>query len=93
MASNAPYQTLEFTEVFLEDLISQNFNGSDRRRFIRALRLLDLDERHSSLRTHELQGPLAGVWLASASDQLRLTFQRLPGGRKVMLTCSRHYAR
>jgi mRNA-degrading endonuclease YafQ of YafQ-DinJ toxin-antitoxin module len=93
VASQAPYQTLEFTEVFLEDLVSQNFSAADRRRFIHALRLLDVEERHPSLRVHELQGPLAGVWSVSASDQLRMTFERLPHGRKLLLTCSRHDAR
>ena len=92
MAGDAPYVSLEFTEVFLEDLISQNFSTSDRRRFIRALRLLDSDERHPSLRVHELQGSLVGIWSASVSDQLRMTFERQSNGRKIMLTCSRHYA-
>lgn len=93
MASRHRYQTLEFTDIFLEDLVSQDFTTSDRRRFIRALRLLDTDERHPSLRVHELQGPLAGVWSASVSDQLRMSFERLAGGRKLTLTCSRHYQR
>jgi hypothetical protein len=41
---------------------------------------------------HELQGDMAGAWSASASDELRMTFLRAAGGRKLMLTCSRHYA-
>ena len=65
----------------------------DRRRFVRGLRLLDENERHPSLRVHQLEGELAWTWSASASDELRLTFLRLPGGRKRLLTCSRHYAR
>jgi mRNA-degrading endonuclease YafQ of YafQ-DinJ toxin-antitoxin module len=93
VASRHRYQALEFTEVFLEDLVSQDFSTADRRRFVRALRLLDADDKHPSLRVHELQGPLAGIWSASASDQLRMTFERLAGGRKLMLTCSRHYQR
>ena len=93
MASRYQYHTLEFTEIFLEDLVSQDFNPADRRGFIRALRLLDTNEKHPSLRVHELQEPLAGVWSASPPDQLRLTFERLVGGNKLMLTCSRHYER
>jgi hypothetical protein len=85
------YSSLEFTEVFFDDFAG--FSGGDRRRFLRALRLLDGNERHRSLRVHDLQGPLAGVWPASASDDLRITFERLHGGRKLLLTCSRHYQR
>ncbi|MBU6423018.1 MAG: hypothetical protein KGJ98_11785 [Chloroflexota bacterium] len=44
------------------------------------------------LRVHELHGDLAGIWSASASDDLRLLFVRVAGGRKVLLSCSRHYA-
>jgi mRNA-degrading endonuclease YafQ of YafQ-DinJ toxin-antitoxin module len=42
--------------------------------------------------SHELRGDLAGVWSASASKELRITFERIPGGRKRLLTCSHHYA-
>jgi mRNA-degrading endonuclease YafQ of YafQ-DinJ toxin-antitoxin module len=55
--------------------------------------LLDSNERHPSLRVHQLQGDQAGVWSASASDELRLTFERLSEGRKLLLRCSRHYQR
>ena len=58
-----------------------------------ALRLLDSDERHPSLRVHQLQGDLTGLWSASASDVLRLTFVRTAQGRKTMVSCSRHYDR
>ena len=61
-------------------------------RFVRALGVLDGNERTPSLRVHELQGDMAGTWSASASDELRMTFLRAAGGRKLMLTCSRHYA-
>ncbi len=55
------------------------------------MRLLDEDERHPSLRVHELRGGLEGTWSASASDALRITFLRAEGGRKILLRCSRHY--
>lgn len=92
MSRGGRYQTLEFAESFLQDLVGRRFSASDRQRIIRALRLLDTNERHLSLRVHELRGPLVGVWSASASDELRLTFSRIGEGRKVLLTCSRHYA-
>jgi mRNA-degrading endonuclease YafQ of YafQ-DinJ toxin-antitoxin module len=55
--------------------------------------LLDHDEKHPSLRVHQLAGDLAGLWSASASDSLRLTFVRTDQGRKTMVSCSRHYDR
>lgn len=67
------------------------FQKADQRRFIRALELLDENERHPSLRIHELQGDLAGVWSASASEQLRIEFVRAAAGVKLLVRCSRHY--
>lgn len=65
---------------------------ADQRRFIKALTLLDNDEKHPSLRVHQLSGDLAGMWSASASDELRILFIRA-GARKILGECSRHYAR
>ena len=93
MADGYRYQTLRFTEVFLEDFAGREFSAGDRRRFLQALRLLDTNERHPSLRVHELQGKLKGVWSVSASDALRMTFERLEDGQKLLLTGSRHYQR
>lgn len=87
------YRTLEITPEFLGSFGSRDFNYTDRQRFLRALRLLDTDERHPSLRAHALKGDLEGFWSASASDELRMTFERLPHGRKRIHTCSRHYDR
>jgi mRNA-degrading endonuclease YafQ of YafQ-DinJ toxin-antitoxin module len=87
------YRTLDFTPDFLADLVGPNFTDRDRRRVVRALGLLDENERHPSLRVHQLEGELAGTWSASASDDLRMTFLRTSGGRKLLLNCSRHYAR
>jgi len=89
--SGAAYQSLEFSEEFFDSYASRDFSSSERGLLKKALRLLDRNERHPSLRVHELRGPLAGVWSASASDALRLTFERTEGGRKRLLTCSRHY--
>lgn len=55
------------------------------------MRLLSQDERHPSLRVHELGGEMEGIWSASASDALRITFMRLDG-RRVLLRVSRHYS-
>ena len=91
MAGDATYRTLEFTETFLATYASRDFSDADRRAFRKALRLLDENEQHPSLRVHRLQGDRAGSWPASASDALRMTFERSSEGRKRMLTCSRHY--
>jgi mRNA-degrading endonuclease YafQ of YafQ-DinJ toxin-antitoxin module len=87
------YRTLVFTSEFVESFASRDFSYADRRRFQRALLLLDTNERHPSLRVHELSGDLSGWWSASASDVLRITFERLPDGRKRLGVCSRHYDR
>jgi mRNA-degrading endonuclease YafQ of YafQ-DinJ toxin-antitoxin module len=86
------YQTLSFTETFLETFIGKDFTGNERKRLLKALRLLEDNERHPSLRVHELRGDLTGVWSASASKELRICFERIPDGRKRLLTCSHHYA-
>jgi len=87
------YTTLIFTDTLFTTLMGNDFSATERRRFVRALQLLDTDERHPSLRVHQLRGEQAGTWSASASDELRITFERLPEGKKRLLVCSRHYAR
>lgn len=87
------YGTLDFTDTFLRSFASRDFTASDRKAFLKALRLLDADERHPSLRVHQLEGDREGAWSASATDVLRVTFERFADGRKRMLTCSRHYDR
>ena len=86
-----PFRSVQLDLEFLESF--SGFERGDRRRFLRALHLLDENERHPSLRVHALEGDLAGQWSASASDVLRITFRRLPNGRKLVLRCSRHYDR
>ena len=87
------YASLDITASFLESFADRGFSAADRAALLKALRLLDDDERHPSLRVHQLLGDRDGSWSASASESLRMTFERLPGGRKRMLTCSRHYDR
>jgi mRNA-degrading endonuclease YafQ of YafQ-DinJ toxin-antitoxin module len=87
-----PFRNLNFTETFLSSFGSRTFTTADRAAIRKALRLLDANERHPSLRVHGLQGDLAGLWSVSASASLRLTFIRAEQGRKTMLTCTKHYA-
>lgn len=87
------YRTLDFTATFLETFASRDFTAADRRAILKALRLLDNDEKHPSLRVHKLEGDREGSWAASASASLRLTFERHEGGRMRLLTCSKHYDR
>ena len=91
MSGGHTYPTLVFTDTLFTTLMSNAFSAPERRRLVRALQLLDTDERHPSLRVHHLRGDQAGIWSASASDELRITFERLPDGKKRMLTCSRQY--
>jgi hypothetical protein len=88
-----PFQSLDFTDTFLETFGSKDFTAAERKAVRKALRLLDSDERHPSLRVHQLQGDLTGLWSASASEVLRLTFVRTSHGRKTLVSCSRHYDR
>lgn len=87
------YRFLDFTETFLTTFASRDFSVAERRLILKALRLLDENERHPSLRVHQLHGDREGSWSASASAELRVTFERHAGGRKRLLTCSHHYAR
>ena len=88
-----PYKAIDFTETFLISFANRDFSPTDRKLFLKALRLLDEDERYPSLRVHRLAGDREGSWSVSASKELRMTFERLPGGGRRMLTCSRHYDR
>ena len=68
----ADYTTLELTADFLESLVSGDFTLREQQRFVRALKVLDTNEQHPSLRVHQLKGKEAGVWSASAPDELRI---------------------
>lgn len=80
---------MDVTLAFLDSLIG--FPRSDQRRFLKAVRLLNEDEKHPSLRVHELSADLTGLWSASASDDLRIIFVRTAAGRKTLLRCTRHH--
>ncbi len=85
------YETVIFTPEFLQTFADKAFSHAERQRFLRALDILDENEKHPSLRVHQLQGNLQGQWSASASDALRITFERVDGGKKRLVACSRHY--
>ena len=85
------YATLVFTSEFMDDLVTTKFSETDQQRIVRALKLLDMNEQHPSLRVHQLKGNLDHVWSVSASTVLRITFERLDGGKKRLLRCTRHY--
>jgi mRNA-degrading endonuclease YafQ of YafQ-DinJ toxin-antitoxin module len=91
MSGTEPYSSLELTRTFLETLCSREFSVAERRQFLNALDLLDTNERHPSLRVHQLRGELTGAWSASASRSLRITFERRPSGIKRLIACTRHY--
>ena len=83
------FQTLDFTPEFLEALV--RLSKSDSKKIVKALALLDANEKSPGLEVHQLKGDLTGVWTAKASKGLRITFERTANGRKAMLTCSQHY--
>ena len=89
-----PLTNLVFTDTFLTDLGGPRsaFTAAERKKFIKALQRLDADERHPSLGVHQLTGDRRGQWAARADAELRLTFERLPGGQKLLLSCTHHYA-
>lgn len=83
------YVTLVFTDEFLDSLVT--LSTSDQRRIRRALRQLDSDETTPALHVHPLRGQKLGAWTAYASKSLRVTFERLEGGRKRLIAASQHY--
>jgi len=83
------FENIDFTPEFLQNLAGlSNANG---KKVVKALSLLDDNDRHPSLEVHQLKGELEGIWTAKASKGMRITFQRVANGRKIMLTCSQHY--
>jgi mRNA-degrading endonuclease YafQ of YafQ-DinJ toxin-antitoxin module len=85
------YTSLEFTEEFVNDLTRKRWQSAELAAVIKCLRLLDEDDRHPSLRIHALVGDQDGIWTAYVNRSIRLTFERLAGGRRRVLSLSRHY--
>ena len=86
---NEGYRTLRFTPRFVGDLIA--LPKTEQKQIAKSIKSLDDNEKIPSLRVHELQGQLQGIWSASASKSLRITFVRLAGGYKLLLTVDHHY--
>lgn len=84
-----PYQSVIATPEFLDTLVL--LSPTDQKRVLRAILLLDANERYPSLNVHQLKGDLAGFWAAYASKSLRITFRRLDSGRKELVEASHHY--
>jgi len=82
-------ETFVFTTEFTESLTK--LSHADQRRVFTAVRQLDIDEKTRSLYVHQLKGQQAGTWAVYASKSLRITFERLEGGRKRLLEASHHY--
>jgi mRNA-degrading endonuclease YafQ of YafQ-DinJ toxin-antitoxin module len=83
------FEWLRLTTEFLSDLT--HLSNADQRRVLRALEQLDADEATPSLCIHPLHGDMEGLWSASASRSLRITFERLDRAQKHILGCSHHY--
>ena len=76
------YPTIEFSDDFLMAFADRKFSTADRRAILKAIGLLDSDERHPSLRVHQLEGDMDGSWTCYASRSLRIVFTRRADGRK-----------
>jgi mRNA-degrading endonuclease YafQ of YafQ-DinJ toxin-antitoxin module len=82
------YRTLRSTPRFVSDLIG--LPRTEQKQIAKWIKVLDDNEKTPSLRVHELQGQLQGIWTAAASKSLRITFVRLDGGYKLLLTVDHH---
>jgi len=77
-----------FTPRFVDDLL--RLSRTEQKQTATSLKTLDDNEKTPSLRVHDLGGQLKGIWSASASKSLRITFARLDGGYKLLLTVDHH---
>ena len=85
------FESLAFSDEYFRDFADRRFSPQERARALKAMDLLDRDERHPSLRVHALSGNLSGLWSASVTDNIRIEFVRLPGGRKRCVSLTKHY--
>jgi Txe/YoeB family toxin of Txe-Axe toxin-antitoxin module len=83
------FANLQFSPDFFEGYA--RLRAAERRAVLKALMFLDNDERHPGLQVHPLHGELAGLWAVRASRNLRITFERMPDGKKAIANCSQHY--
>lgn len=80
------YTTLAITTEFLESLISREFSEKERRRFLNAVWLLDTNEKHPSLRVHQLQGDKKGRMIGVGLGLGRVAHNLRPRGRTQGVT-------
>lgn len=85
------YDSLLVSEEFFRDFADRRFSPAERGRVLQALGLLDVNDKHPSLRVHLMSGNLKGVWSASVTDSIRILFLRMPDGRKRCVNLSQHY--
>jgi mRNA-degrading endonuclease YafQ of YafQ-DinJ toxin-antitoxin module len=83
--------SLDFSIRFIDDLLNNRFSAAERSAVKKALDLLDTNDRHPSLQIHKLQGDEEGSWTCYVTRDIRITFERLDGGDKRLLTLTRHY--
>ena len=85
------FDSLGFSDEFFSAFADRRYTPQDRARVLKALDLLDKNEKHPSLRVHALKGNLAGLWSASVTDYIRIHFVRLPNGRRRCVNLTKHY--
>ena len=85
------WEPLEFTPQFMQSLERIRLRPAEFSRFLRGLTLLAENERHPSLRIHQMKGDQAGLWTASLSDVLRVRYRKLPDGKKLLVDLTQHY--
>ena len=85
------YTTLVFTSESFVAFAGRRMTAADRAAVLKALALMEADATHPSLNVHSLRGDQQGVLTAYASRSLRIRFRRLPGGRKELVDCTKHY--
>ena len=70
----------EYTDIFKRDY--QELPQFVRKKFKKAIRLFEADERHPSLRVEKIDAE-RGIWSARADLQYRFTFNRIEGGIRL----------
>lgn len=85
------FDSLGFSAEYFRAFADRRFTPSDRARVLKAMELLDQNEKHPSLRVHLLSGELRGLWSASVTDSIRIVFLRTADGRKLCVNLTKHY--
>lgn len=73
---------LHWTPAFLRAVRRRTEHDADaRRKLERALRLLESDPFHPSLKSHKLTGPLDGLWACRVDYDIRIVFEFIADSR------------